>query len=43
MKILQFKRGKSDDDSKRTTLNAGEMYVNTANNSVWVGKESGQF
>lgn len=43
MNILQFKRGTADDDSKRTTLNAGEIYVNTANNSVWVGKESGQF
>lgn len=43
MNIIQFKRGTADNDSKRTTLNAGEIYVNTANNSVWVGKESGQF
>lgn len=43
MNILQFKRGNSDSDSKRTDLQSGELYVNTSNESVWVGKDSGQF
>lgn len=43
MKILQFKRGTTDSDSKRTSLTPGELYINTNNDSVWVGKENGQF
>ena len=42
MNIIQFKTGTSDSDGKRTGLEAGELYINTNNQSVWIGKGAGQ-